>query len=50
MYDRIVALVPTLPPKTLDWRENINRRLVRVVEEWKRAAGKLTSPSSRRPK
>jgi len=41
MYDRIRRLVPTLPPKTIDFRANINNRLVRVVEEWKRAAGKL---------
>jgi len=50
MYDRIVALVPRLPPKTLDWRANINNRLVRVVEEWKRASGKLGSPSGGRGK
>jgi len=42
MYDKITALVPKLPPKTIDWRANITNRLVKVVEEWKRAAGKLS--------
>jgi len=40
MYDKITALVPTLPPKTIDWRANINNRLGRVVEAWRKAAGK----------
>jgi len=41
MYDQITALVERLPPKTLDWRANINNRLVPIVETWKKAAGKL---------
>jgi len=41
IYDRVAAKVPTLPSKTTDWRANINNRLVPIVEEWKRAAGKL---------
>lgn len=41
IYDRVVAKVGALPPKTTDFRANINNRLVPVVEEWKRAAGKL---------
>jgi len=41
MYDQVVSVVSTLPPKTLDWRANINNRLVKVVETWKKAAGKL---------
>jgi len=40
MYDKILALLPRLPPKTIDWRANITNRLVRVVEEWRKAAGK----------
>jgi len=40
MYDKVAAVVPSLPPKTLDWRANINNRLVKVVETWKKAAGK----------
>uniref|UniRef100_A0A6H1ZKZ5 Uncharacterized protein n=1 Tax=viral metagenome TaxID=1070528 RepID=A0A6H1ZKZ5_9ZZZZ len=40
MYDSVVSKVGTLPPKTTDWRANINTRLVPVVETWKRAAGK----------
>lgn len=41
MYDQVVSTVSALPPKTLDWRANINNRLVKVVETWKKAAGKL---------
>jgi hypothetical protein len=40
MYDQVVSVVAGLPPKTIDWRANINNRLVKVVETWKRAAGK----------
>jgi len=41
IYDKVIAKVGTLPPRTTDFRANINSRLVPVVEEWKRAAGKL---------
>jgi hypothetical protein len=41
VYDSVAAKVGSLPPKTTDFRANINNRLVPVVEEWKRAAGKL---------
>jgi len=41
MYDGVTSKVATLPPGTLDWRANINSRLVPVVEAWKKAAGKL---------
>jgi len=41
IYDRVVAKIAALPPKTTDFRANINNRLVPVVEEWKRASGKL---------
>jgi len=40
-YDAVVSKVGTLPARTTDFRANINNRLVPVVEEWKRAAGKL---------
>jgi hypothetical protein len=40
MYDQVASVVPTLPAKTLDWRANINNRLVKVVETWKKASGK----------
>jgi hypothetical protein len=40
MYDQVVSRVATLPPKTLDWRGNINNRLVPVVDAWRKAAGK----------
>lgn len=41
VYDRVVALLPRLPARTVDFRTNINNRLVAVVEEWKKASGKL---------
>lgn len=40
MYDAVVSKINTLPPKTTDWKNNINTRLVPVVAEWKKAAGK----------
>jgi len=40
MYDQVVSKVATLPPKTIDWRQNINTRLVPTVETWRKAAGK----------
>jgi len=41
MYDSVTTRVGALPAKTIDFRANINNRLVPVVETWKRAAGKL---------
>jgi len=41
MYDQVVEQVGRLPPKTVDWRANIENRLYPIVETWKRAAGKL---------
>lgn len=40
MYDKVQSTVAALPPKTTDWRANINNRLVRTVEAWRKAAGK----------
>jgi hypothetical protein len=40
IYDTVVARVAALPPKTTDWRANINSRLVPVVEQWRKGAGK----------
>lgn len=40
MYDKVTAKVPTLKPKTVDWRTNITNRLIPIVETWKKAAGK----------
>ena len=34
-YNRVVAVVRNLPPKTLDWNTNIERRLKPVVAAWK---------------
>lgn len=41
IYQQVVDSLPGLPGKTTDFRSNINNRLVRVVETWKRASGKL---------
>jgi hypothetical protein len=41
IYDQVASVVQTLPAKTTDFRANINNRLVKVVEAWKKAAGKL---------
>ncbi len=41
LYDQVVAEVGRLPAKTTDFRANITNRLVKVVESWKKAAGKL---------
>ena len=40
MYDQVASRVAALPQKTIDWRANINNRLVPVVETWRKAAGK----------
>ncbi|MCL6579343.1 MAG: hypothetical protein K6T73_08155 [Candidatus Bathyarchaeota archaeon] len=40
MYDQVASKVSALPPKTTDWRANINNRLVPTVETWRKAAGK----------
>ena len=40
IYDQVASRVAALPPKTTDWRANINNRLVPVVETWRKAAGK----------
>jgi len=40
IYDTVVSRVTALPPKTTDWRANINNRLVPVVEQWRKGAGK----------
>jgi len=41
VYEPVLRVLPTLPARTLDWRANITNRLVKVVETWKRAAGKI---------
>jgi hypothetical protein len=41
MYDSVIDVVSRLPPRTVDWRANINTRLVKTVEAWKRASGQL---------
>lgn len=41
IYSQVLTTVGALPPKTLDFRQNIQTRLVSTVEAWKRAAGKL---------
>jgi len=40
MYDQVASRVAALPPRGVDWRANITNRLVPVVEQWRKAAGK----------
>ena len=40
IYDQVISKVASLPPRTTDFRNNINTRLVPIVETWKRASGK----------
>jgi len=40
MYDQVASKVAALPPRGVDWRANITNRLVPVVEQWRKAAGK----------
>jgi len=39
-YDMVAAKVASLPPRTTDWRSNINTRVVPIVETWRKSAGK----------
>uniref|UniRef100_A0A6M3XU39 Uncharacterized protein n=1 Tax=viral metagenome TaxID=1070528 RepID=A0A6M3XU39_9ZZZZ len=41
IYDRVVADIGRLPPRTVDFRSNINNRVVGTVEAWKKHSGKL---------
>lgn len=41
VYDSVVSMLPRLPAKTTDFRNNISTRLVPVVEQWKRGSGKM---------
>jgi len=34
-YQRVLSVLPTLKPKSADWRANIQNRLVPVVAAWK---------------
>jgi len=40
MYEQVLTKVTALPARTVNWRDNINKRLVPVVEAWRKAAGK----------
>jgi len=40
VYSTVQAKVAALPPKGTDWRANITNRLVPVVEQWRKGAGK----------
>jgi len=40
MYEQVQNKVNALPARTVNWRDNIQKRLVPVVESWRRAAGK----------
>lgn len=41
IYGRVQADVTRLPPKTIDFRANINNRVTGTVESWKKHSGKL---------
>lgn len=41
IYDRVVADVLRLAPRTTDFRTNITNRVVGTVESWKKHSGKL---------
>ena len=41
IYDRVVAEIPRLPARTVDFRTNITNRVVGTVEAWKKHSGKL---------
>jgi hypothetical protein len=41
IYDRVQSDVAKLPPKTTDFRANINNRVTGTVESWKKNSGKL---------
>ena len=41
VYNKARAEFEKLPPRSTDWRANINNRLVKTVEAWKKAAGKI---------
>jgi len=34
-YNRVLTVLKTLPPRTLDWEENVDKRLKPVVKAWK---------------
>lgn len=40
VYDKVTPVISALPPKTTDWRNNINNRLIPTVAAWRKAAGK----------
>jgi len=40
VYAQVQTKVAALPARTVNWRDNINNRLVPVVEQWRKAAGK----------
>ena len=41
IYDRVVADIQRLAPRTTDFRTNITNRVVGTVEAWKKHSGKL---------
>lgn len=40
IYAKVATTVQNLPPKTTDFMQNINTRLIPTVKAWKSAAGK----------
>lgn len=41
IYEKVQADVIKLPPKTADFRANVNNRVLGTVEAWKKASGKI---------
>ena len=41
IYDRVTADVARLPQRTVDFRTNIQNRVIGTVEAWKKHSGKL---------
>jgi len=41
VYSKALDEFKRLPPRTTDWKANITNRLMKTVEAWKKAAGKL---------
>jgi len=41
IYSKVLADVQKLPPKTVDFRTNVQNRLLKTVESWKKHSGNL---------
>ena len=41
VYEKAKTTFASLPPRTTDWKTNVANRLMKVVEAWKKASGKV---------